>query len=196
MFRRILLGTAILLAVVGLASWLLRAAPEATAPATGSPAPAASASPLPKAPGSGAGDVRPQQPSAPGAQDARETPEQLGVEAQIDRLDTLVDTDPEQAVRVARGLLADGNKEVRLRAVEVLDDVDDDTTVDSLAQALRDPEPEVRIAAAEALANHPERRSIEPLQAALQSERDEEVRDELKNALELLGVDTEQAGSN
>jgi hypothetical protein len=205
MLRRIAIGAVLLIALLSVASWLLRETPSGGAP-TAAPAPQPDAgmpssmtspSPAAPSPGGATGELPPPTQSKQALDDLLRKPSALSVDQRIDTLDALANDDPTAAVRAAGELLvSDPDVDVRLRAIDILDSVDDDSTVDVLAQGLRDREPDVRIGAAEALANHPAPRSIEPLQAALRSEREEDVANELKNALELLGVDTEQAGQN
>ena len=113
-------------------------------------------------------------------------------EVRIAALDSLVELDQAQALRVAGGIVArDADSEVKLFAIEILGDGEDIASVNPLALGLDDKDPEVRIAAATALAKFDQPAAKQALIAALRRESDPDVRDEIVASLEMLDVDVE-----
>lgn len=115
-------------------------------------------------------------------------------EVRIAALDSLVELDQAQALRVAGVVVArDADSDVKLFAIEILEDGEDIASVNPLALGLDDTDPEVRIAAAAALAKFDQPAATRALIAALQREADPDVRDEIVASLEMLDVDVEAA---
>jgi HEAT repeat protein len=115
-------------------------------------------------------------------------------EVRIAALNSLVDLDQPQALRIAGSVIArDADSEVKLFAIEILKDGEDAASLKQLALGLDDRDPEVRTAAASALAIPDQPAATQALLDALRREADPDVRDEIISSLALLDVDVEAA---
>ncbi|MDO9129775.1 MAG: HEAT repeat domain-containing protein, partial [Anaerolineales bacterium] len=91
-----------------------------------------------------------------------------------------------KAVEPLSGLLSDPEAYIRQSVCFALGDLGDPRAVPALIEALGDPDRYVRGAAVRALGKIGDARAIDPLKALLDSEPDEEVRQDIERSLERL----------